>query len=557
MMVWNYILIGLGLGLLVFLSWKEVRRTNRAYLSARVIATVLAVGALVCMGLPMSCQRGVLAVGDREGVLLTEGWNADSVQRFFREHEGAAVVSAGARGRVVSASDALMKRWHVFGYGLEKEEWVRMRPPELVFHPSPVKMGVVAMDWRRRLVKGERLQVQGHWMGGTARLFLEGMGRVLDSVPVRGDSLFVLHTVPAQAGRAVYRFIAVAGRDTVEQENIPVEVVAGKPMNILVLASSPAAENTFLLNWLAAGGHRVASRTLVSTDKYKEVFANRTALSLGQVTPGLLGEFDIVIADALTLSRGLWPMMQRQVERQGLRLVMQMDSAGGAALGVASGGIIKGRPGMRLLLRDSAGRVQVGVVREGAGEIVYTNQTTYPMLLAGEQERYAVFWSSVLRKDVMGQEWRWEPALPRVQEPVKMMVQTGGEEMPQGVIGGAAGRPVNVYLGADGVLPFFWSGRYWPEMAGWQTARTLQGDTTWWYAWAAGAWMPLRREQRRRETEAFIRERGEGRAVDGAGVGGRGASGVVQERRTADGRGWFYALFLVSIIFLWIEKKIL
>jgi len=212
-----------------------------------------------------------------------------------------------------------------------------------------------------------------------------------------------------------------------------------------------------------------------------------------------------------------------------LGLVIQLDSAGGAAL--------KNRPGMRVLLRDSAGRVEVGVVREGAGEVVYTNQITFPMLLAGEQERYAAFWSSVLRRDEPVQEWRLEPALPRVQEPVRLSVQTGAAGIPQGVVGAGdrVGRQVNVYLAEDGVLPFKWSGVYWPTTAGWQTVRLLQGDTAWWYAWGAGAWASLRREQ------------------EGARVGERG----LEEGRVAVSKGWFYALFLMSLVFLWIEKKIL
>jgi hypothetical protein len=163
------------------------------------------------------------------------------------------------------------------------------------------------------------------------------------------------------------------------------------------------------------------------------------------------------------------------------------------------------------------------------------------MLLAGEQERYAAFWSSVLRKEEEGQEWGLEPALPRVQEPVRLSVQVGGG-MPQGVVG-----QVNVYLAEDGVLPFKWSGVYWPTTTGWQTVRLLQGDSAWWYVWGAGAWTSLRREQRRKETANFIREPREVKRREGGGT----------EQWGAVSKGWFYALFLVPLVFLWIEKKIL
>ncbi len=330
MMAWNYIIIGLGLALLVFLLWKELRRPRRSRLTARAVATVLAVGALVCMGLPMSCRRQT-GVREKEGVLLTEGYDVDSVREFLRGHAGM---------KMIRSDDVSMDRWHVFGYGLTREEWTALRPPSLVFHSSSLKAGLVTADWQRKLRKGEPLQVQGHWNGkGRVTLLLEGMGQVLDSTVVAGDSLFSLNTVPAQVGRGAYKFVALMGKDTLEHEDIPVEVEAGRPLKVLLLASAPSAENTFLVSWLSKEGHAVASRTLVSKSKYQQVYANMAERPLGQLTSALLGDFDLVIADALTLSGGgILPMLRRQVGEKGLGLVIRVDSAGGAAIG----GVIAG-----------------------------------------------------------------------------------------------------------------------------------------------------------------------------------------------------------------------
>jgi hypothetical protein len=107
---------------------------------------------------------------------------------------------------------------------------------------------------------------------------------------------------------------------------------------------------------------------------------------------------------------------------------------------------------------------------------------------------------------------------------------------------------VTMYLAEDGVLPYSWSGRYWPEAAGWQTVSRLQGDTSSWYAWRAGAWRALYRERRKEETETFIKGMTGNRALA---MGSRvpGTDGGVA--------GWLYALLIVSLLFLWIEKKIL
>jgi len=524
MMVWNYIVIGLGLALLVMLVWKEVRRPRRSRLAARVVATVLAVASVVCLGLPLSCRKGKADGKGKEGVLLTEGYDADSVREFLREHAGM---------KMIQADDVSMDRWHVFGYGLTNEEWMALRPPSLVFHGSSVKVGLVSADWQRKLRRGERLLVQGRWKGGgPVRLLLEGMG--VDSVTVKGDSLFSLHTVPAQAGRGVCKFVAIAGKDTLEQEDLPFEVEAGKPLKILVLASSPDAENTFLVSWLSKEGHAVASRTLVSKDKYQQVYANMAERPLGQLTPALLSDLDLVIADALTVSNGgLLPMLKRQVAERGLGLVIRVDSGGPV--------------GKRVLLRDSMGRAEVSISREGMGKIVWTRHITYPMMLAGEKVGYATYWSSLLRdaarEEPAGDKWEWRPELPRVEEPVRFVVQTGVSGMPQGVLG----EGVNMYLAEDGVLPYSWSGRYWPEAVGWQTVSRLQGDTTSWYAWPVDAWGPLYREKRREETAHFIR----------GGNASRQGRGLGEEGGEIMSKGWFYALLIVSLLFLWIEKKIL
>ena len=182
------------------------------------------------------------------------------------------------------------------------------------------------------------------------------------------------------------------------------------------------------------------------------------------------------------------------------------------------------------------------------------------MMLAGEKERYAAYWSSLLREaareEPAGDKWEWWPELPRVEEPVRFVVQTEAGGMPQGVIGG---RPVTMYLAEDGVLPYCWSGRYWPEAVGWQTVSRLQGDTTSWYVWGAGAWGALYREKRMRETYDFIKEMAGVARGDGEWMKGGGES-VKEDGALARGgsmAGWFFALLIVSLLFLWIEKKIL
>jgi hypothetical protein len=608
MIAWNYIVGSVALVLLVFLLWKEGLRADRSRLVWRLAASVLAVAGLVGLALPLSYHRAVTAaIAGEEGIYLTEGYDPDSVRQFLAAHPGIhelwgdPAVTGGtvpqapvvARGR--DGTDWPVDRLHVFGYGLMARQWAAMRAPLPVFHPGPRVTGVVAVDWQRRLLTGERLQVQGRWQGskGRVKLLLHGLGGVLDSAVVDGDGDFSLGTVPAQTGRAVYRLVALAGTDTLEQESIPIQVGPGRALKILILAATPDFENTFLVNWLAKNGQQVASRTAVSRNNYQSSFVNMGSRPLYPLTPSLLGDFDVVIADASALpaagEAGL-SILRRQVEEKGLGLIIKVDSAGPAGVGIGGAGqaqigkagdsleppYVRERPGMRSLVRDSFSRMAVGGSLYGAGKVVFTTlNTTYARMLAGQPASYAAYWSTLLRRvapgNEVGEEWQWEPALPRVQQPVVEAVQTNGVQ-PQGVIGGGQGPSgiggmgsVSLYLAQDEMLPFYYRGIYWPEAEGWTTLSTLQGDTTWSYVWPRTAWTTLSREQRRRETMNFLaREAGaksgkegmEGRGPGAAGMGGqRVAPEQAAREAVAIPKYWFYIVFLISILFLWVERK--
>ena len=586
MMGWTYISGGVCLVLLAFLLWKEWRRAGRSQLAGRMTAVMLAVAAIAGLALPLTYHRTVPAVADGEGILLTEGYDPDSVLAFARAHPAIHDIWGDM---TMGAGKALpVSRLHVFGYGLTGAEWAGLgtplRVPPVDFHAGPQGAGIVAVDWRRRLSRGDRLRVQGHWQGHPVRLVLAGLGGVMDSAgDVNGD--FSLGTVPAQSGRAVYRLMAIAGSDTLEQEDIPVEVQAGRPLKILILAATPDFENTYLANWLAGNGQQVASRTLVSRDKFQSSFVNMTPRPLDKLTPSLLARFDIVIADAtaLPVEGGVeLQALRRQVEENGLGLIIKVDSAGPGGIGIGGTGqaqiarvgdsmqppYIRERPGMRTLARDSFSRTAVGGGLYGAGKVVFTTlNTTYARMLAGQRSAYAAYWAGLLgrvaREPEPGERWQLMPALPRVREPVVTIVETAAD-LPQGVVGGEG-----VYLAEDVDLLFDWRGVYWPERAGWQSLSTLNGDTTSIYIWPREAWVVLYRERRRKETLSYLGMSGgngggvgDGRGSDGSGVGGgrlgdgRGRSDVARKQSVPIPKYWFYSIFLISVLFLWVERKI-
>ena len=462
MSTWNDIVMGLCLLLLAGLLWMEWRRVNRARLFWRCVASLAAVGALVCLGLPIYYWREV------------------------------------GRPAVVAVESHLSKT------------------------------GIVAIDWQQKLNRGERLQVRGSWIGGSGKLLLMGMGEVVDSVTLGKAGEFSLGVVPAAVGRVVYRLAGIVGRDTVEEEDVPVEVVGSSPLRILLLASSPDFENRFLVKWLSGDGQVVASRTMVSRGKAEEAFVNRGRTALAPLTRALLGEFDLVVADAAALPvHGAveWGVLQQEIGERGLGLIVKVDSAGLDSMVR----VMRGRVS-RVLDRDATGKIVAGAWLEGSGKVLFTAMdTSYSRLLVGDRVGYARYWSELLRegrKKVGGKKGAGT-GLPRVGEETLLELQTT-DDLPQGIVGKTA-----VYLAQDAELSFLWRGKYWPEKAGWQMISRPMGDTVWWYVWPRGAWKGMERAPQ----------------VEVAG------QNMEKRERVEFPKGWFWALFLLGVVFLWVERK--
>ena len=440
------------------------------------------------------------------------------VQEYRRKPQSLLLARAGA---VVLAVGALAGM--ALPIGQNRERLVGAGVASSKSEPAPA--GIVAVDWQRRLGRGELLRLQGRWEGRPVKLLLTGLGAVLDSAAVTGE--FELTTTPAVVGRAVYGISVVAGVDTLDREEVPVEVRDGKALKVLVLANSPDFENTFLMNWLGKEGNAVAGRVAVSKGKYAFSFVNMERQSLER-----LDWFDLVIADSSEVTPVLW----RQVKEKGLGLLIRVDSS-----------VRISRPGMRVLERDSAGRVVVGCLLAGAGKVIYSaSNTSYRQWLAGRKGDYAAYWTMLLRQAARSgepeEEWNWRPRLAKVGEPVGLELATG-KDMPQGIVGGD--NRVAVYLGQDAAFPWRWRGNYWPVSAGWQELRVPGGDTAWGYAWPQWAWKGV-------AAGRASKAEGGHRSGGGAATGGNGK--IVRE--WVEFPRWiFYMVFLLSMFFLWVERK--
>lgn len=509
MMHWNYTVTIAALLLLAFLAWKEIRRANRARLGWRLLASVLAVVSLVYLLLPFPLHRRTDDVQNKE---------------------------------VSPTADTL---------------------------PA----GIQSVYWQRQIRPGADLRLQGRFKNSAAtpvKLLLNGFNERLDSltVPPQEERSFELSTRPRHIGRALYTLLALS-KDTLLNEPVPVEVLPLRPLKVLILAASPDFENKFLANWLSGHNYVVARRTAISHNKYSYTFLDTARFPLERITPNLLTAFDLLISDAGALSalgRDELGAIRSQVEEKGLGLIIRADSSrtshhfyqqpftltaatdknerplllhsAGAdkplTLITAPAAWLRAAPGLQPLVWDPQQHILAAGSLYGEGRLVLTTlSNTYTWMLSGQPEAYQLLWSLLLqqaaRQQPLQDHWHTDLAFPKLGKPVSLQLETA-KPSPAATVNAA---PLS--LTQNGALPFRWQGVYWPAQAGWQAAVSSQGDSSWWYAFREKDWQYL-----------SDREDASGRNIIAAQPANTGRAPLI----------WSMILFMLSLVFLWAEEKL-
>jgi len=252
-------------------------------------------------------------------------------------------------------------------------------------------------------------------------------------------------------------------------------------------------------------------------------------MAIDHLSSSLFDKFDVVIADAAEL-RATGPAehaaLWNAIAEKGLGLVIKADT-----------------------LSHSVDSVRM----HGSGKILLTTlHATYSRLLSGEREAYAAVWTHILqqaaRKREVTERWHFSPARPEVDHPVNVLLQSAAS-LPQGLLeeGNAGDAPVSIYFSQHPFLSFYWSGVYWPRRAGWQSARTPQGVRSWWYVWKEGDWATIHRRERLEGTQRWIAARARGKSQAAVGQ---------ESHKVLVSKVWFYLLFVLSGLFLWVERRI-
>ncbi|PSL46228.1 hypothetical protein CLV51_103204 [Chitinophaga niastensis] len=481
---WEVIISLTGALLLTVLGWQEWRRPNQQRRAARLTATVVAVLSLSLLALPLHLTKKISSPDKKNDIT-----------------------------------------------------------------PAPaITGGITACNWPLQITTGKIWEVQGQYHNVTDKvvtLRISGFDTEMDSIqiPAHAQKLFHLQTIPLHQGTAVYRITALSGRDTLEQQPLPLEVVPLTPMAILFLANAPDFENRFLADWLSQQGFAVAMRTLVSKNKYAIRFSNCIPQSLEQLPPALLDKFDVVIADPAAISKDV----RTHLENAGIGLIMKGDSVGihptpvSLVLNHQSLPPLLCDPALSLhlsdnsipLVTDSAGHNYVQLSLSGAGKLLHTNITnTYSWLLADRTTAYQQYWSALLeavaRKKVIPEQWSFSPRIPTIHQPVTITLESGA--VPTVHTSGAA-----VYMAQHPFLHNIYTGNCWPQHAGWQMFATGNSMHRV-YIYQASDWKMLSSSAKKSLVQT--------------------GDNIPTTAMVPVSPWWLIIPFLLAMSFLWVEKKI-
>lgn len=584
MIEWGTIASVLCLGLLIFLLWKEWSRSNRAFLTARLAATVIAVLCLYLLANPPSYTRKV-EQADNQLIILTDGFEQDSV-RALSGFEKMPLYDLREEHRKANGNPGMDEMFmrhpgvhimHVFGYGLRGHQLEQLKAQSVIFHPSRPPAGFSRLQYKKELEQGEWLHIQGsfiHRDSGRVHFFLSHFGMKLDSAWMV-DGVFHLKAIPPQVGRATYSLIAMKGKDTLEKQILPVVVNERKIFRVLMIGSAPGFESRFLKDWLVRKGYQVVSRNRVSKNVYSKEFVNQDRVAIERINDAVLRATDLVLADqaalaSLTASElavirrsivangtglmywadgegqdvfGRWVSKMPGGEQQKLNLLLS-DSTVLKTLGTENQLYIPALSSARALVRARDGKIYASVSQEGRGRVVLnTIGYSYKWILSGYSGEYDRFWTSLLSHTLgrsAAEKWMITPELAFVHEPLKLAVETPASQ-PLAVID-----KQQIALENDPVDPTRWRGSYWPGRAGWHALGKTDGNPAWFYVFNQGAWGPLIMSARIRENMEFISSL-------------KGTPSLLTKRVREEDKQVpliIYALvFMIAVGFLWFENK--
>ena len=574
--------------LLCFLVDQEIKRSNKHWLAARLVATSWAVAALTLMVIPITVSHKNKQQNTTLN-LLTSSFHADSLDRIPHQKYFLDETLAPALKRKASylpdlayhlAANPAIKKVSVYGDGLTDEELKKLGNIPLEFYPTEKPNGVIACHWKDQLHEGETLTIQGQYHNSSSKalnLKLIGFGRTLDSTKIAAKAMikFSLQHPLRHKGQALLKLVALQEKDTLNQEVIPIQTLPKTALKIIILGSSPGFEYNFLKRWLYENQYAIALRNRISKAQYSIEFLNRASIDLNRLSAKLLQKEDVLLIDQEEFENLSASEKQaiKQAVGQGLGLILLAQAPNSTEPWLKNLNLIASKkqekinqlsigqtklsalPEQTLFLMGNIADQQV-LVYDGAstvalqklygkGKIVATTlPQSYLWSLAGHQHDYALYWTTLLE------------AAARTFSPIYLLQAEGNVPSAMSRLNFSLTTPTaTVPLINDGQKTYSskqnmlfdnrWQVYYWPLQSGWQHLN-INNQTQHFFVFGNENWQALKATQRITHNLAYASSHPSSNAL---------AETTVLTQKPIS-KWWFFMAFVIAAGFLWAESRL-
>lgn len=202
-------------------------------------------------------------------------------------------------------------------------------------------------------------------------------------------------------------------------------------------------------------------------------------------------------------------------------------------------------PGTQPWVQDQSGKLFVSGMQKGRGKVALSIlNSTHTWALEGHQPHFTNYWTFLLNKltteKITSEVWQAETHLPITGHPVQFTLHKKTSQIPIGSIQG-----IPIYLKQDLFNKNQWEGTYWPDTSGWQAVSTQEATPQWKYIYSPNNWKNRQLQQNFEATQQYL------------------ALHSIQSKEKTTQLGYtpipliyFFLIFLCSIGFLWLERKL-
>jgi hypothetical protein len=196
---------------------------------------------------------------------------------------------------------ATFNNLHVLGDGLSSTQWQDLQRLmgqafnniSVTFSASKPRIGLTNMQWPRELAVGQFVEIKGQLQPAddfaADKIYqlslLDPADQIVETIRLKASERFTFNFPAKTTGQWVYRLQLKGTNDTTPLTNEPVafSVVKPVPLRILIKQSAPSFETRQLKNWATSFGSQISVLTQISQNKDIRQNINLNAKELDQI----------------------------------------------------------------------------------------------------------------------------------------------------------------------------------------------------------------------------------------------------------------------------------